>query len=457
MKTIKNNYYYIFFFFILIGIAFRYINNFDQMYWRDEAYTLFLSDPSMPIQNFLENVYNSDDSPPLYFYILKLFNHLAYTPENIRLSSIIFSVLTILISINFFKYFLNNEECLYAFIILTFNIFLIWQSKESRIPSSVIFFSILNFICFFKYQKKCNIKNSLILTASNVFTLSYYPFLACIIVSQYFFIILNDRIKFKNYSVIFFSTIILYILLNYDYLISNLVKTSHIGNLEPKFFVNYFFRSFFGTIVFGGFSLIIFSIGFIHIFKNKKNNLIYFNIYLIIISYLFVILYSYFKAGINVPRYFIFLIPSIILIITKTITVRKIFVYTYLILTIINTIIVFDDYKIQKPKLSYLFNHIDKSITLNFYVNEKYPPMNTYFNNSSIIKKNNLVFINKNELKNIDKFYFICLNHPEMHVGKNKKIQDNNKCDVQIENFKSVFKKDIKDFRLVLFENKNIK
>ena len=62
-----------------------------------------------------------------------------------------------------------------------------------------------------------------------------------------------------------------------------------------------------------------------------------------------------------------------------------------------------------------------------------------------------------NELKNLDKFYFICFNHPEMHVGKNKKIQDNNKCDVQIENFNSVFKKDIKDFRLVLFENKNIK
>ena len=252
MKTIRNNYYYIFFVFILIGIALRYINNFDQMYWRDEAYTLFLSDPSIPIQNFLENVYNIDDSPPLYFYILRLFNEISYTPEQIRLSSIIFSILTLLISINFYKYFLNNEESLYAFLILTFNIFLIWQSKESRIPSSVAFFSILNFICFFKYQKKYNIKNSLILTTSNVFTLSYYPFLACIILSQYLFIILNDRKKLKNYSLIFFTTIILYIILNYDYLLSSLVKTSHIGNLEPKFFVNYFFRSFFWNTSFWG-------------------------------------------------------------------------------------------------------------------------------------------------------------------------------------------------------------
>ena len=456
MKTIKNNYYYIFFLFILIGIAFRYINNFDQMYWRDEVYTLFLSDPSMPIQNFLENVYNIDDSPPLYFYILRLFNEISYTPEQIRLSSIIFSILTLLISINFYKYFLNNEESLYAFLILTFNIFLIWQSKESRIPSSVAFFSILNFICFFKYQKKYNIKNSLILTISNIFTLSYYPFLICIILSQYLFIILNDRKKLKNYSLIFFTTIILYIILNYDYLLSSLVKTSHIGNLEPKFFVNYFFRSFFGTIVFGGFSLIIFSISFIHIIKNKQNNLIYFNIYLIIISYLFVIFYSYFKAGINVPRYFIFLIPSIILIITKVISFKKIFIYIYLLLTIINTIIVFDDYKIQKPKLSYLFTHIDSNLTSNFYVDENYL-MDKYFIHSNTIKKNKFILKNKNELKNLDKFYFICFNHPEMHVGKNKNIQDNNKCDLQIKDFKSVFKKDIKDFRLVLFEKKNNK
>jgi hypothetical protein len=269
------------------------------------------------------------------------------------------------------------------------------------------------------------------------------------------FVILNDRKKFKNYSIIFFSSTILYILLNYDYLISNLDKTIHIGNLDPKFFVNYFFRSFFGTIVFGGISLIIFSIGLIYIFKNKQNNLIYFNIYLIIISYLFVIFYSYFKAGINVPRYFIFLIPSIILIITKAITFKKIFIYIYILLTIINTIIVFDNYKIQKPKLSYLFTHIDSNLTSNFYIDENYL-MDKYFIHSNTIKKNNFILINKNKLKNIDKFYFICLNHPEMHVGDNKNIQDDKKCDVKIKDFKSIFKKDIKDFRLVLFEKKNI-
>ena len=227
------------------------------------------------------------------------------------------------------------------------------------------------------------------------------------------------------------------------------------GNLEPKFFVNYFFRSFFGTIVFGGMSLIIFSIGLIHIFKNKQNNLVYFNIYLIIISYLFLIFYSYFRAGITVPRYFIFLIPSIILIITKAISLKKIFIYIYLLLTIINTIIIFDDYKIQKPKLSYLFTHIDNNLTSNFYVDESFL-MDKYFIHSKIIKRNNFILKSKNELKNVDKFYFICLNHPEMHVGNDKNIQDDKKCDVKIKNFKSVFKKDIKDFRLVLFEKKDI-
>ena len=74
--------------------------------------------------------------------------------------------------------------------------------------------------------------------------------------------------------------------------------------------------------------------------------------------------------------------------------------------------------------------------TLPFYVDENYL-MDKYFIHSSTIKKNKFILKNKNELKNLDKFYFICFNHPEMHVGKNKKIQDNNKCDVQIENFNS--------------------
>ena len=56
MKIIKN-YTYLFIFFLLIGFALRFINNFDQMYWLDEAYTLYLSDPSIPLNDLLKKIF----------------------------------------------------------------------------------------------------------------------------------------------------------------------------------------------------------------------------------------------------------------------------------------------------------------------------------------------------------------------------------------------------------------
>ena len=242
-----------------------------------------------------------------------------------------------------------------------------------------------------------------------------------------------------------------YILFNYDYLLSNLSKDNHIGIFEYKFFFNYFFRSFFGSILLGGISLIIFTFCFIKIiFKNKKDDFLYFNILLIIISYSFVIFYSYFKAGIMVPRYFIFLIPSIILIIVKIIYNHKILRYLYLFITILNTFVIFDDFKIKKPKLSYLFNNIDDELTKNFFVNEG-KMLDNYFIKSNLIS-NKLNYIKKNNLNSVKKFYFICLNHAEMHVGKNKQIQDEKKCNINFKNFNAKSTKKIKDFKIVFFE-----
>jgi len=449
----KNNLFYLLIFVLIVGFFLRYINNYNQMYWLDEAYTLFLSDPSIPFSELSKKIYDIDDNPSLYFYILRYFNYLSYTPENIRLSSIIFSVFSLVISIQFYRNFLNKEESFYAFLLLTFNIFLIWQSKEARISNSVLFFSLLNFNIFFLYLKNNSKFYSFMLLSANIFLISYYPFLITILITQFFYIILSFKKKYFDYFLITLTTLILYFFLNYDYLISNLSKTDHIGVFEYKFFINYFFRTFFGSIFFGGISLLIFVYSFLKIFfKEKKNDLIFFNILLIIVTYSFIIFYSYFKAGIMVPRYFIFLIPSIILVIVKIVYNYRLLRYFFLALTILNTLILFDDFKIKKPKVSYLLNNIDTNFTNNFFVNEGHL-MDKYFIKSNLILKN-LNYIKKNNLNNVDKFYYICLNHPEMHVGNNKNIQEIEKCNKNFYEFNKNFVIDIKDFKIILFEKK---
>ena len=447
----KINYFIFFLFFALIGFLLRYINNYDQMYWLDEAYTLFLSNPSLPF-NLLENkIYEIDDNPKLYFYLLRILNYISYTPENIRFSSIIFGTLSLISTFYLYKNFLTKEENFYAFLLLTFNIFLIWQSKESRISSSILFFSIINFIIFFEYLKSNKKNYSVVILIANLFLLSYYPFLIVIIITQIIFVILNYKKKYLEFFSITILTFILYFLLNYDYIISNISKTNHIGNFEVKFFINFFFRSFFGSIFLGGISLFIFCYCFIKLFfTGKKNDLFNFNLLLIFITYLFVIFYSYFKAGIMVPRYFIFIIPSIILIITKVIYPYKILRYFYILATIINTIIMFDEFKIKKPKVSYLMKNLDTSLNKNFYTEEN-KMLNTYFIKSKLISKN-LKFIDRKKLNEVNSFIFICLNYPEMHYGKNNNLTEDPKCNKNFKNFYKLSTKNIKDFKITMFK-----
>ena len=239
-------------------------------------------------------------------------------------------------------------------------------------------------------------------------------------------------------------------------------KPSHHFPLEISFFINYFFRSFFGSIIFGALSLIIFSFGLIYILKNHGENFIIFNIYIILISYVFAISFSLFKGGgVIAPRYFIFLIPSIIVIIVNFLSLKKLrnLKFLYLLFTILNTFFLFNEWKIQKPKVSFLLDNLDTNTTKNYFVDEGgmrgYEDIyNYYFKNSFLINKN-MNYVEKNFVNKYDKIYFICLNHAEMHVGLDKTIQSPDKCNKKLEDFSIISQNEIKDFKLILFKKNN--
>ena len=93
----------------------------------------------------------------------------------------------------------------------------------------------------------------------------------------------------------FILVALLYLVFNFKYLDYQVVnKSQHYTLLEAKFFINYFFRSFFGSIIFGAIFLLLFSYYLLNelivTLKLSKYNLILFlkklkqeNIFLIII------------------------------------------------------------------------------------------------------------------------------------------------------------------------------
>jgi hypothetical protein len=162
------------------------------------------------------------------------------------------------------------------------------------------------------------------------------------------------------------------------------------------------------------------------------------------------ITYSVIKAGIIVPRYFVYLLPSIIVLIANFFEENKFYKFRnfYLIATVFNTLVLLDKYQIQRPSINFLINNINTKTTNNYFVDEGFLYEN-YFNN---LKSLNSVlnYVKKENIQLYDTLFFICLNHPKMHVGSDKSIQNNKKCDFNNKQFKIINEKVIEDFKIIL-------
>ena len=113
---------------IIIGILLRSLNNFDQVFWNDENFSLFITEPIITFEEFVYRHKTIDENPIIYFYFLRLLNNIYYSAETLKLSSIIFSSLALIIS-QIFELFLTKDT-LVCVALISFNIYLIWQSKK---------------------------------------------------------------------------------------------------------------------------------------------------------------------------------------------------------------------------------------------------------------------------------------------------------------------------------------
>lgn len=449
--TKRKNFFLFFFIILILGYCLRIYNYDNLFFWGDETFTSYITDPKISFEQFVIRHKNIDDNPIIYFYLLRVFNLiLGFSSENTRFFSIVFSTASIFLSYFYFKNYFKSSTLLVSLGLISFNIFLIWQAKEARIASSLVFFCLTSLILFNNYLLSPKKKKIYFLTIINFLLLCYYPFFVVIIISQYVYLKLYYN---KNCNIFLILSILLsvfYLFLFKDYIFLKIQKPSHIGKLNLHFFFNYFFTTFFGSIFLGVLSLIIVFLSFYKKIFSLKNK-IRFEYLIIIISYLFIILYSIFFAGIVVPRYFIFLIPCIIVIITEYLLLRKNMLFLYLFITIINSLILLDKFKIQKPELSYLNKFLDDKEVKHFFSNEN-EIYNHYLKNYKKLNKN-LKFINQNELNDINKFYFICLNYPRMHYGLRKFDDDEHKCKIKFDK-KIINIKNITDFKIILLGSK---
>ena len=161
----------IYIFLILIAFLSRYYLFEDRNSWHDEWHSIYVSDPNISNEETFLRYYGdkgdyilSEYYPSLYLFILKYFFKLfGYVDDNGRLLSLIFGVLTIPIAMYLTNALKKGVDYIFVGLLISFNLFLTWQSIEIRAHSILAAVSLINIILFYKILEKKKIFYILIL------------------------------------------------------------------------------------------------------------------------------------------------------------------------------------------------------------------------------------------------------------------------------------------------------
>jgi hypothetical protein len=429
-------------FFILIGIFLRFYQLNFENYWFDELIDFWVADPNISINAtfYRRDDLIADQTPYLFQLLLKIYlDFFGYDPEIGRHVPLIFGVLSIpLVGILSYQVAKNNSFLL-TILLVSINIYLIKYSQETRTYTLVFLLSTINLIFYYKiifsdltYFKKIYIFSLFVIFS--VLSLSAQPFVFIIFFSQIIYSVYSF-FAFKKKNFLFLLSIplilIIYLIINYNYLIAQLSYNEYFLEHENwKFYYNYYFSRFFGSKIMG---LIYLSTLIFLIIRFRKKILFTSNNYLPLIfilffSYLIPLFYAFLKTPVLTDRYIIFvLIPILILISTLIFEIDnrklKIFLLTSILIpTIINNYIEIKYRLNTKPEFTKLLNilekHEIKNITL-LAPNLFDEIIENYILSVKEFKNKNFKILNINNISSDTKMLWVICYEPVMDFNCN--------------------------------------
>ena len=427
----------------LIALLTRYYLLEDRNSWFDEWHSIYVSDPSISNEETFLRYYGNKGNyilpeyyPSLYLFILKYFFQLfGYVDDNGRILSLIFGILTIPIAIFLTNFLKKGVDYIFVGLLISFNLFLTWQSIEIRAHSILVATSLINIVLFYKILEKARFTLYFLYFLTSIFLLSLWPLAGSIFFGKTIYLI-KDYFKNneKNIRIFFLFCLILtsYIFLNIDYLKYNIARETHYTVLYESFFYNYHFRSFFGSKILGGIFLIIFSVPLIKNFKNlvlnhRKEDLL---LYIILSSYFLPLMYTFLRAPIMSPKYVIFIVPLVIIWISINIKFKNyiFFKISLVIVSLIFFILEINNSPIDRPPTKQVLKKLlDNQI--NLILTKERDVFNNYLKTKKMIIDNKIkvLTINDEIPDNFDKYWFLCLNNVLHFIGDKGLLSNNPK------------------------------
>ncbi len=396
--------------------------------WFDELMTFWITNPEINNYETFKKIINYENTPPLYYFILKYFFKIfGYDYQLVRVPNIIFHIFSIfvfysiLIKISKDKFFLYLGMILFAS-----NYFLISYTQEARV---FILFCLIS-LCFINSYLKIRETDIefksldlLFLFISSLVLLNTFIFSFILLGSLFFYEFFFEKKNKKYFAIngVVCLSIIISIFFNIEFYKSILsFESNSINNQNINFYIfNYFFKQFFGSKIMGYLFIFIFLISILYLKKNRVfNKKLSFLLLVIFFSYLVPITYGYIFTPVLNDKYIIYVIPIILIFISLMISMinnfkLKIFIFLFLIsISLTNQILKNLKKEIDKPEFVNILNEINLNNESNVYISSFMDNNNNLYNQlvdnylHQIIKKNNLILTKKkNDNK---KFWIIC-------------------------------------------------
>ncbi len=323
---------------LFLAAALRFYHIDFQSIWLDEIHTMNEANPKVGFLDLYNIIISGEQMPPFYFYSLYfLFKVFGYTTFVARIYSAIIGVVSIFSIYLLGREIMNKRVGLIAALILTVNPFHLYYSQEARPYIFLFLFTALAFYYIIKFIKSPNRKNALYYGLFAALMLYSHFFGLFVLFAQYLilllFLILSEKGKKKQFFLNAFVSGIITLVL-FIPAIKIFIKVSEITQFwipAPTLDVyTLIFKEFFGNseTVLALLSL-LFLFYFIKLSKEKDtpitydsiiNNKMIFSFVILIPTTVVVLLIplirSYWSIPMIISRYFITVLPTIIILIS---------------------------------------------------------------------------------------------------------------------------------------------
>jgi 4-amino-4-deoxy-L-arabinose transferase-like glycosyltransferase len=335
INFIRKN--YILILIILIATILRFYHIDFQSVWLDEIHTINEASPTKSFSEVHEALLISEPHPPLFFFIIHIaFKVFGYTTFVARSVSAIIGILGVFGIYKLGKELFSSKVGIYASILLSLNYFHLYYSQDARMYSLLFLMTVFSFSFLIKFIKSPNYKSLLLYTLFSTLMIYCHFFALFTLISQY--IILSYFI-FKPY-VLQRKQFVLYVLLSGFLTIvlflpsySLFIKTTEITSIwiqMPTLDVyTQFFKDFFGQseiVIFFVCTLLV--LFFIKLFSidnnnftiNPKEDKLLFSFFVLFVWFLVTLFLPLVRTYTSLPmlinRYFINVLPVVIIIVS---------------------------------------------------------------------------------------------------------------------------------------------